>query len=441
MADHGSRFKKHMRSYREVIRWAFQVVAVFLASLWTEPVWAQLQTRLPSQPNTSVQPPGDTASSTATPGPGPLTTLPSGGWSGSSLGPPTFDPYSTAPGSSLLPWSGSGTVPAAPFYGTGAATPSTGATVTSPLTGTAPGGASTAMGTIPPSLFPNGLGGWITPQGQIVGTPLRFLQGPRARHGWLIGDEGRELDVNETDVSVVLTFPEFLYSTQPLYIAPSFSLNLWEGPAGPDFPPGADLPGQTYAGYLDNFWQSDPTRLFGAEVGVRLGLWTDFDTLTTDSFRIQGLGLFRVRLTPTFTMKLGAAYLDRNKIKLVPAGGFLWEPNPQTRLEIIIPQPKFARYVTTLGNQDVWCYVTGEYGGNAWTIERFVDGGSDRFDYNDIRLIGGIEWGSSELFRERRRFGFIEVAWVTEREVIYVRRPEDSFTVRDTIMLRAGLGY
>jgi hypothetical protein len=256
-----------------------------------------------------------------------------------------------------------------------------------------------------------------------------------------MGDEGRELDVNETDVSVVLTFPEFLYSTQPLYIAPSFSLNLWEGPAGPDFPPGADLPGQTYAAYLDNYWRSDPSRLFGAEVGVRLGLWTDFDTLTTDSFRIQGLGLFRVRLTPTLTMKLGAAYLDRNKIKLVPAGGFLWEPNPQTRVDIIIPQPKFARYLTTLGNQDVWWYVTGEYGGNAWTIERAVDGGSDRFDYNDVRLVAGIEWGSSELFRDRRRLGFLEVGWVTEREVIYVRRPEDSFTVRDTVMLRAGLGY
>jgi hypothetical protein len=35
----------------------------------------------------------------------------------------------------------------------------------------------------------------------------------------------------------------------------------------------------------------------------------------------------------------------------------------------------------------------------------------------------------------------VEVGWVTEREVIYVRRPEDSFTIRDTVMLRAGIGY
>ena len=438
-------------------------VLVVMTAVLGSPVHgqAQLQTRLPSTtpqpglaPNSSL--PGSGSSSPS------LAPLP-GNQPAASLGQPQFDPYSTAPGSN---WFGSlwgsgpggsatgGTFanPSTGVWGPSTAVPGAGSTTAGGLGGYgAPFGGSTAGGAVPPggvagappSLFPNGLTNpsWITPQGQIVGTPLRFLQGPRFRHGWLAGDEGREVDINETDVSVILTFPEFLYSTQPLYIAPSFTLTLWDNPEGPDFPPAADLPAQTYAAYLDNYWSSDPTRLLGAEVGVRLGLWTDFDTLSVDSFRIQGLGLFRVRLTPTLTMKLGAAYLDRNKVKLVPAGGFLWEPNPQTRVDAIIPQPKFARYITTLGNQDVWWYVTGEYGGNAWTIERAFDGASDRIDYNDIRLIAGLEWGSAELIRQRRRLGFVEVGWVTEREVIYVRRPEDSFTIRDTVMLRAGIGY
>jgi hypothetical protein len=85
--------------------------------------------------------------------------------------------------------------------------------------------------------------------------------------------------------------------------------------------------------------------------------------------------------------------------------------------------------------------VAGEFGGGSWTIERAVDGGADQVDINDIRLIIGIEYGSPDMFREGRRLAFFEAGWVTEREVIYVRRPEDSFTLRDTFMLRAGIGY
>jgi len=257
----------------------------------------------------------------------------------------------------------------------------------------------------------------------------------------LAGENGREMDINETDTSAVFQFPNFLFTQQPLFVAPSFSLYLWDNPEPPDFPPHADLPGEAYGAYLDSFWRSDPARIWGADVGVRVGVYSDFNTFTTDSIRIMGQGIGRYRLCPTVTLKAGVMYVDRADVKIIPAGGVLWEPNPQTRFDIFFPQPKLAQYLTTLGNYDLWWYIMGEFGGNSWTVQRAVDGGVDRVDLNDLRLILGLEWGGSELFRQGRRIGFFEVGWVTEREGIYVRRPEDNFTIDDTIMLRAGFGY
>jgi hypothetical protein len=257
----------------------------------------------------------------------------------------------------------------------------------------------------------------------------------------LIGNDGRELDINETDVSVAVAFPNFFGTTQPLYVLPSFSLQLWDGPKGAPQPTTADLPGQTYSAFIDAGWESDRIQMIGMELGARVGVFSDFDTMNSDSLRVQGKGLVRYRITPALSLRVGVLYVDRLRVKLLPAGGLLWEPNSQTRFDIYFPNPKASHYWMTLGNSDVWWYCSGEYGGGSWTIERAVDGLSDRIDYNDIRLALGLEWGASELIREGRRFGFAEVAWVLDREVIYNRRSADNFRATDTVMIRAGFGY
>jgi hypothetical protein len=127
----------------------------------------------------------------------------------------------------------------------------------------------------------------------------------------------------------------------------------------------------------------------GTEIGFRIGVYSDFHTLNENSLRIQGLGLGVFRLTPTMTFKLGAMYLDRNKIKILPAGGLLWTPTPQVRFDFFFPQPKLSAYLTTVGKHELWWYLAGEYGGGAWTIQR-TDGTSDRIDINDIRTSAGI---------------------------------------------------
>ena len=294
----------------------------------------------------------------------------------------------------------------------------------------------------PSTLFPGGIfQGGLLGGGAFAGggpTVFRFLQGPRFRHTYIYGGDSRDdLTTNDTDVSVAFAFPNFLGSTRPLFVVPSFSLHLWDGPDGST---GADLPANAYSAFLDFGWQSDPNQMFGIELGARVGAFTEFDTFRDESIRILGKALGAFRLTPFTTLKLGAYYLDRNKVKVLPAGGLLWQPNAYTRFDIFFPQPKFARYWRTVGTRDVWWYITGDYGGGSWTIER-DDGSDDSVDINDIRVMAGLEWGLTNLIQVGRRTGFAEIGYVFDRELIYRRSPEDNLYPDDGILFRLGVGY
>ncbi|MCO6459335.1 MAG: hypothetical protein J5I93_28835 [Pirellulaceae bacterium] len=357
-----------------------------------------------------------------------------------SLAPYGANPYGASPyGTNPYGASPYGTnPPGASPYGASPNPYGTGATL-----GTPPGayGPGAYPPTAPNSLFPNGFGGNPV-QAAPWGPPMRLLYGPRLRYTWVVPEsEPNALGINDFDISVALAWPNFFGTGQPIFIIPSFSLHMWDGPKPPN---PSDLPALAYSGYLDLGWQSDVQKQAGLELGARVGVFTDFDTFNTNSVRYLGQAMGRLRISPTLTMRLGAAYIDRNKIKLLPVGGFFWEPNAMTRFDIFFPEPKLAQYLTTVGNNAVWWYIGAEYGGGSWTIERpLVPAGdfSDRIDINDIRVMVGLEWGQPNVIAQGRRFGFIEAGWVTDREVIYVATPDQNFRARDSLMLRAGIGY
>lgn len=297
----------------------------------------------------------------------------------------------------------------------------------------------------PPVLFPDGMlggggmgGGFFDGVGGM-GLPasIRFFQGPRLQHTWLAGgDDPDDLGINTTDASLAFAFPNFLYSGQPVYVLPSFSLHLWDGPAGGT----ADLPAQAYDAFVDVGWQSDPNQMIGLETGLRAGVFTDFDTMNSDSFRIRGQLLGKFRTTPQTTLKAGLIYVNRNDIKVLPAGGLLWQPNPHSRWDLYFPNPKISRYLRTVGTKDMWGYLAGEFGGGAWTITR-DNGEEDSVDINDIRILAGLEWGRSDLIVSGRRTGFLEAGWAFAREVEYEENPQDNFEPESTFIIRAGIGY
>ena len=264
----------------------------------------------------------------------------------------------------------------------------------------------------------------------------RLLERPRWRHTYLAPDVSsgsRGLGLNETEIATTLSVPNFLFSNQPIRISPGFAFHFWDGPNTPAT--GADLPGQTYSAYLANDFTTPWNRPFGAEVNLTVGVYTDFDEVTSDSIRITGLGLGWFRLNNTTTFKVGVEYLDRVRVKLLPAIGFFIYPTPDLKLDIYFPRPKLAQRLPNLGNSEVWGYIGGEYGGGSWTVER-ITGVGDQVDVNDIRAFIGVEWLS-----RRHITGFLEAGYVFDREIVYRSAPNSEIDIDDTFMFRAGLAF
>lgn len=383
-----------------------------------------------------------------------------------SLPPPAFDPYATGPSIGAPPagayppsfsgapsYPGSVVYPGAPgggfsapaipqsAYGAAPAYPS-GPPPAWP--GSAPSGWTGAPQPASPSdasWFPDtGVGweqgtyGFQQPDGSTVRFQ-QFFQRLRAEHTYLLGDgTGDAFDVNRTELSSTFAVPLGGRIETPLLLTPGFAFNWFEGPIGDPMMGEPDLPPRAYDAYLDASWYPQLTQRVSAELGLRTGVWTDFSNVNTDSLRVLGRGLASVAVSPNFEVLAGVVFLDRVRIKMLPAGGFHWRPDPDTDVYAVFPNPRFRRRMNTFEGVEWWWFVAGEYGGGSWTVDR--GGVDDRIDYNDLRVSLGLEFET-----QLQRRGRMEIGYAFDREVIFESRMPPVFEPDDTVMFRVGFDY
>jgi hypothetical protein len=337
--------------------------------------------------------------------------------------PGQFDPYDP-----------SRTVPAvSPYGGQGVPTYST-PTYGSPTYGTPTG--APAYGTAPyaapvygaPAASPYG----VLPDGTLP-PPQRLLHSLVFDGTSLLRFGSHGFGIDDSAVQAVFAIP-ILANPTPLYLTPGFTYHAWNGPASGSFAGSPDLPPRAYDAYLDASWRPQVTSWFSADLAVRVGVYSDFSKVNSDSLRILGRGLGIITISPQWQVAAGVWYLDRLTVKLLPAGGVIWTPNQDTRFAFLFPNPKLSQRLTTIGNADVWGYLAGEYGGGKWTIQR-ANGASDVVELNDIRAMAGLEWTTLSGIR-----GNVEVGYVFDRHIIY-----KSGTPRahpsDTLMIRSGIAF
>jgi len=283
---------------------------------------------------------------------------------------------------------------------------------------------------------PNGMPNLIP-----VATLQKFVQDVRLDATWMPAQGSKKFGMTDAGADVTFAVPVFSNPQTPLLITPGFTFHFPNGPTQqlPDQP--AELPPQLYDAYLDAAWNPQVTPWFGGEIGFRVGVYSDFKKVNNDSIRYTGFGLAALTFSPSFKIKAGVLYLDRVHIKLLPAGGIVWTPSSDVRFEILFPNPRIARRISTIGTTDWWLYGRGEYGGDSWTVVRGLgppyqaqNGMVDRVDYNDYRAAIGLEFD-----RHNSISGLFEVGISFERELYY--RSGTVYKPSTTYFLRGGLAF
>jgi hypothetical protein len=287
----------------------------------------------------------------------------------------------------------------------------------------------------------------------VLATPYRFLQEVSLDYHWFAGHGSNtsELGINDIDLKSTFALPMSYWQSfpePPLLITPGFAWHYWDGPSS-NAAGNPDMPPRTYDAYLDAAWA--PVFVpcsFSAELDARVGIYSDFSEITSQSIRIMGKGVAVVAIPDTtLTMKFGVWYINREKYKLLPAGGFVWKPSPVTRFDILFPNPKFTQQLYMApGGTEWWWYLSGDYGGGVWTIKRSLaptnpnyhieNDQIDLMDYDDIRVALGVD------FRRPAGFaGFVEGGYAFERQLNYASGLPSSFTPNGAFYVHAGVSF
>jgi len=212
----------------------------------------------------------------------------------------------------------------------------------------------------------------------------------------------------------------------PLLITPGFNTTLIDGPTV------TDLPSRLYFTYVDFMWLPVIVNRWKALLSVAPSVYGDFDT---GDFRFTGKALAIYDWDPGRLQFVGGVlYLNRDNIRLLPAGGAIWTPTDWTRFELLFPKPKLAVRIGVAPGSEDWIFTTAEFGGNTWPILR-ESGLKDNVTYLDYRLLIGFERKLNGGAGYR-----LEGGYVFGRNITFSSGIGD-FNPQNTIIIRGGITF
>jgi hypothetical protein len=244
---------------------------------------------------------------------------------------------------------------------------------------------------------------------------------------WLDRGSAEGYGITELDLFAMFALP-LPTREWPLLITPAFNVRYVDGPLAPDLPP------RLYETYLDFMWLPRVSPRWTGILAVAPSLYSDFEVDDNSAWRLTGKGLARYDWVPErLQLLFGVLYLNRQDVRLLPAGGFIWTPSDGRRYELLFPRPKLAHRIDCGPYYEDWLYLGSEFGGNSWAFDR--GGTSDIVTLRDFRIYLGLE----------RKFdggaGYrLEVGYVFSREAEFASGIPDVHAP-DTAMLRAGATF
>lgn len=249
---------------------------------------------------------------------------------------------------------------------------------------------------------------------------------------WLAGGEtNKSFGQADLETKIILAMP-CPTRDSPLVITPGFAVHNLDGPMHVDLPP------NLFEVYTQFRWLSQVTPEWGLDFALSPGVFSDFKQSYNDAFRLTGHGAAAWTYNDKTKFVIGAAYLDRPDVNVIPIGGVIWTPYEDTKFDLIFPHPKISkrihRWDTPDKNKETWGYMAYEFAGDAWAMSH-SNGRSDMVVLSDNRLIFGLE---------RKTYGGLtasfEVGYVFGRRIRFNSHPHN-FYPEDTVLLRCGLMY
>jgi hypothetical protein len=248
---------------------------------------------------------------------------------------------------------------------------------------------------------------------------------------WLPRFGSQGFGMNDVGLKMVLGLPCPTVDS-PLIVTPGYMVHYLDGPETPDLPP------QVYDAFVEFRWLHRFTPQWGVDLDVAPGYYSDYQQSDSRAWRFTGHAIVAWTWTPLATVVLGAAYEQRTQTPLIPVGGLIWNPNDDTKFNLVFPEPKISRRIRWRrdGNADFedWVYVAGEFANDTWTVLQ-PGLSSDLLTYRDIRAMLGYE---------HKVFGGIsskvEVGYVFSRK-LQLTDQSINLDPTSTLMLRGGLTY
>lgn len=273
---------------------------------------------------------------------------------------------------------------------------------------------------VPPLTAPTGPPAVVEPEREL---PWVVPVAPQFTLTWNSGS-GDDLGITDLDTRLTLYFPY----VEGLLITPGFSAHALNGPVS------TDLPATLYDNWLEFRWLKKWNDRWSSDIAISPSLYTDYDNLSSDAFRITGRAIALYTASPEWQWAFGAIYLDREDIKAMPAAGAIWTPNEDYKVELLFPRPRIMRKLASDEDRTRWAYLGGEFGGNTYAIERpgMV---RDVVTYSVLRMYLGYEVKRTRGFSPR-----IELGWSFNRSLEYQSGIGD-MDLPSTAMLRIGCGF
>lgn len=207
-------------------------------------------------------------------------------------------------------------------------------------------------------------------------------------------------------------------------------------------PTSFELPEDLYEASVGLSWVRQVNPQWSLRFMLGMGFATDTFNTSSDAWQFRG-GVFGIyRSSERWTWTVGAIALGRRDLPVLPAIGAIYQPNPSTRYDLLLPKPKANFLIFDDGKRQQWLYLGGGLNGNSWGYEK-PGQVADILTYGDVRLVAG--WHSRPSappgvpFVVGRKYE-IEVGYAFSRD-LEIDRGEVEVSLGDAVTLTVSTSF